>query len=120
MLESDLQNKPEKLMAESLFDVIVQVGKVLEAEPFEEARKPGLVKLKIDLGDQTVGSAAQLRLNYAPEELEGRQVLCATNLGTVSIAGFQSEVLILGVPDAEGYPVLVVPERPVPLGGQLY
>lgn len=90
------------------------------AEPFSEARKPKLCKLWIDLGDGSVQSAAQLLYHYTPEALVGRQVLCATNLGTVNIAGFTSEVLVVGVPGDDGHPVLVIPDEDVPLGGSLY
>jgi len=47
-------------------------------------------------------------------------VLCATNLGTVNIAGYESEVLTVGVPDEDDHPVLVAPDEGVPLGGELY
>lgn len=107
-------------MTESPFDVEMQVGEVLDAEHFEEARKPKLVKLWIDLGDEEIQSAAQLGYNHDPEEMVGRQVLCATNLGTVNIAGFESQALTVGVPDEDGHPVLVVPEEDVPLGGVLH
>lgn len=107
-------------MSETPFDVTLQVGRILEAEPFPEARKPKLCKLRIDLGERTVQSAAQLLYHYTPEELIGRQVLCATNLGRVRIAGFTSEVLVVGVPGDDGHPVLVVPDKEVPLGGALY
>lgn len=107
-------------MTEPLFDTTFQVGRVLDAELFEEARKPGLMKLRIDLGDREVASAAQLAQHYTPGELVGRQVLCATDLGTVRIAGFKSEVLTVGVPGPDGDPVLVVPDKDVPTGGRLY
>jgi len=107
-------------MADSLFETTFRVGEVLAAEPFPEARKPELAKLEIDLGDETVQSAAQTGYNHDPDELVGRQVLCATNLGTVNIAGFESEVLTVGVPDEDGNPVLVVPDEDVPIGGELY
>ena len=107
-------------MADSPFDVTIQVGRVERAEAFAEARKPKLCKLWIDLGGRTVQSAAQLLYHHTPEALAGRQVLCATNLGTVRIAGFTSEVLVLGVPGDDGHPVLVRPDKEVPLGGQLY
>jgi tRNA-binding protein len=107
-------------MAESPFDVTFQVGEVVAAEPFDEARKPELAKLQVDLGDETVQSAAQTGYNYDPEDLVGRQVLCATNLGTVPIAGYESEALTVGVPDEDGHPVLVGPDEDVPLGGELY
>ncbi len=57
---------------------------------------------------------------YTAEELVGRQVIAAMNLGSRRIAGFLSEVLVLGLPDAEGRVVLLVPERDVPLGGRVY
>lgn len=109
-------------MVESPFDVEIRVGEVVEAEAFPEANKPKMTKLWIDVGDEhgEVQSAAQLDHHYDPEELEGRQVLCATNLGSVRIAGFKSEALTVGVPDEAGYPVLVEPDEDVPLGGVLF
>jgi len=109
-------------MVENPFDVEIRVGSVLEAERFEEANKPKMTKLWIDLGEEhgAVQSAAQYDEHHDPEDLEGTQVLCATNLGSVRIAGFESEVLTVGVPDEEGYPVLVEPAKEVPLGGLLF
>ena len=80
----------------------LRVGRILRAEPNERARKPAY-KLWIDfgpLGEKT--SSAQLRALYQPEELVGRLVVAAVNLGTRNIAGFQSEVLVLGLPDEAG------------------
>lgn len=107
-------------MNESALDSEIKVGKILEAEKFEEARKSKLAKLVIDLGDKKVNSAAQLLYNHDVDELEGAQILCATGLGEVNIAGFVSEVLTLGVPGEDGNPVLVTPEEDVPLGKLLY
>ncbi|QKQ98214.1 tRNA-binding protein [Candidatus Nanohaloarchaea archaeon] len=107
-------------MTGSLFDTDFKVGTVEKAEDFSEAEKPEMAKLWIDLGDEKVQSAAQTGYNYGPEDLEGRQVICATNLGNVRIAGFKSEVLTVGVPDSDGNPVLVGPDSKVPEGGNLY
>jgi tRNA-binding protein len=104
----------------SPFDVTVRVGRVVAAEPFPEARKPELFRLEVDLGDRVVQSAAQLGYHHSTDELVGRQVLCAVDLGVVNIAGFESEALTLGVPGDDGNPVLVVPDEAVPLGGELY
>jgi tRNA-binding protein len=57
---------------------------------------------------------------YAADELVGRLVIAAVNLGARNIAGFLSEVLVLGVPSAEGEVVLLGVEREVPLGGRVY
>lgn len=103
-----------------LFETTFKVGTVLDADEFPETRKPQMATLRIDLGDRVVQSAAQTGYNYDPADLIGRQVLCATDLGTVTIAGFESEALTVGVPDADGHPVLVGPDDGVPDGGRLY
>ena len=50
----------------------------------------------------------------------GRLVIAAVNLESRNIAGFVSEVLVLGVPDAEGNVVLLGPDRDVPVGGRVF
>lgn len=107
-------------MVDSPFDLELKVGTIEKAEDFSEAEKPQMAKLWISIGEEKFQSAAQTGYNYEPEELEGRQVLCATGLGSVRIAGFKSEVLTVGVPGEEENPVLVRPDREVPEGGQLY
>lgn len=103
-----------------VFEREITVGTVVEAERLEEAEKPEMFKLWIDLGGEEVQSAAQLGYNHEPRNVEGRQVLCVTDLGEMRIAGFKSEVLTLGVPDEDGNPVLVSTEEKVPEGGELY
>jgi tRNA-binding protein len=98
----------------------LRVGRILRAEPNERARKPSY-QLWIDfgpMGEKT--SSAQLRALYRTEELVGRLVVAAVNLGSRNIAGFTSEVLVLGLPDAAGNVVLLAVERDVPLGGRVY
>jgi tRNA-binding protein len=98
----------------------LRVGRIVRAEPNERARKPSF-KLWIDfgpLGERT--SSAQLRALYRSEDLIGRLVVAAVNLGTRNIAGFQSEVLVLGLPSESGEVVLLAVEREVPLGGRVY
>lgn len=107
-------------MVASPFDLTIQVGEVHDAAPFPETNKAQMVKLWIDLGDEQLQSCAQLGYNHDPATLPGQQVLCVTDLDSVRIAGFESEALTLGVPDAEGTPVLVAPTDTVPLGGELY
>lgn len=98
----------------------IRVGRIERAEPNAAARKPSH-KLWVDFGPLGVKtSSAQLVALYTPEQLVGREVVAAVNLGSRSIAGFQSEVLVLGLPDAEGRVVLLQPDRDVPLGGRVY
>ncbi len=98
----------------------LRVGRVRQAEVHDRARKPAY-RLWIDFGPLGVKtSSAQLTELYRPEDLVGRRVVAAMNLGTRSIAGFPSEVLVLGVPDERGRVVLLAPEREVPLGGKVF
>jgi tRNA-binding protein len=111
----------QEISWEDFEKVDIRVGKVIEAEPFLEARKPS-IKLTVDFGPG-VGArntSAQLTVHYAPEELLGRQVVAVVNFPSKRIAGFKSEVLVLGVPDSEGAVVLLTPDRKVPLGGKMF
>lgn len=101
--------------------VDVRVGTVLRAEPFPEARRPAF-KLWIDFGGP-IGerkTSAQITRNYSPDDLVGRQVAAVVNFPPKQIGRFMSEVLVLGVPDAEGEVVLLRPDRKVPDGGRMY
>jgi tRNA-binding protein len=98
----------------------LRIGRIIRAEPNTRARKPSH-KLWVDfgpLGEKT--SSAQLSALYQPEDLIGRLVIAAVNLGARNIAGFTSEVLVLGVPSENGEVVLLGVEREVPLGGRVY
>lgn len=99
----------------------IRAGRVLRVEPFPEARKPAY-KLLIDFGEPigTKRSSAQLAALYPPETLEGRMVLAVVNMPPRQIGPFVSEVLTLGVPDANGAVVLLIPERDVPPGGRMF
>jgi tRNA-binding protein len=101
--------------------VDIRVGRITRAEPFPEARKPA-IKLWVDFGPD-IGerrSSAQLTTHYTPEGLVGRQVLAVVNFPPRQIGPVRSEVLVLGVPDAEGKVVLIGPDQDVPLGGKLF
>jgi tRNA-binding protein len=100
--------------------VDMRVGRVLEAEPFPEARKPAY-RLRIDFGPLGVRrSSAQLTVHYRPEELRGKLVIAVVNFPARQIGPVRSEVLVLGVPDPDGAVVLLEPSLGVPLGGRVF
>ena len=104
------------------FDRIdIRVGTVTDAQPLAEARKPA-IKLWIDFGPGlgVKQSSAQVTVHYKPDQLIGRQVCAVVNFPPRRIAGFDSEVLTLGMPDANGDVVLVRPDLLVPNGGRLF
>jgi tRNA-binding protein len=96
-----LDRKPD-VGAEGFFAVDMRAGRVTGVEPFPEARKPAW-KLTVDFGPVigTLRTSAQVT-NYPADELEGRLVVGALNLGRKRIAGFTSEFLVLGALDADG------------------
>lgn len=112
-------------MAEITFDdflkLDIRVGKIIQAEPYPEARKPA-IKLWVDFGGDlgVKKSSAQITRHYTPDALVGKKVLAVVNFPPRQIGKFMSEVLVLGVPDAENEVVLLTPDLDVPIGGRMY
>jgi tRNA-binding protein len=101
--------------------VDVRAGTILAAEPLAGARRPAYA-LRIDFGPELGErrSSAQITTRYVVDELVGTQVCAVVNFPPKRIAGFESEVLVLGMADAEGAVVLVRPQTSVPNGSRLH
>jgi len=101
--------------------VDMRAGLVTAVEEFPRARTPSY-KVQVDLGSDlgVRWSSAQAKHDYRTDELVGRQLLAVVNLHPKNIAGFTSEVLLLGVPAEDGGLSLLVPSRPARLGGRVY
>ena len=112
---------PPQIAFDDFLKVDDRVGRIVEAAPFAEARKPAL-KLVIDFGPELgrKKSSAQLTKHYRPEDLPGRLVLAVINFPPRQIGPMRSEVLTLGVPDPDGEVVLIHPDKDVPIGGRLF
>lgn len=111
----------EQISFDDFLKVDIRVGRVIRAEAFPEARKPA-IKMWIDFGPE-IGerkTSAQLTAHYTPETLTGRQVMAVVNFPPRQIGPFMSEVLVLGVSDAQGGIVLVAPDQDVPEGQRMH
>jgi tRNA-binding protein len=99
----------------------IRVGVITRAEPYPEARKPAY-KLWVDFGGDLgeKRSSAQITRHYTPETLIGRQVMAVVNFPPRQIGKVLSEVLVLGVPDAEGEVILLAPDQTAPIGGRMF
>ncbi|WP_208559459.1 tRNA-binding protein [Marinilactibacillus kalidii] len=98
----------------------IRVGTILEASFFEEARKPAY-KVRIDFGEEwgIKQSSAQITDRYEAEQLVGKQVIAVINFPSMRIAGYKSEVLILGGVLANKAVVLLNLDDPVPNGTKI-
>ena len=97
----------------------IRVGTVIDVQPFPRARNPAY-KITVDFGELgTLRSSGQYT-HYAPEELLGRQVICACNFPPRNVAGFQSEILILGARDEQGRAIPLTTLRKAPDGAEIF
>ncbi len=98
----------------------IRVGKIIGVEDFPGTRVPSY-KLLIDFGTE-IGlkrSSAHVA-NYKPDDLLGKKIIAVVNLPPKKVKGFESEVLVLGVPDSGGNVILLVPDKDAPLGSRMF
>ena len=111
----------DEITFDDFLKVDIRVGRVVRAEPFPEARKQA-IKLWVDFGDG-IGekkSSAQITAHYDVDSIVGRQVMAVVNFPPRQIGPVRSEILVLGVSDAEGGIVLLSPDKEVPLGSRMH
>ncbi len=105
---------------EDFLAIDIRVGTVVRADVFPDARKPSL-KLEIDFGPEfgIRQSSAQITVHYTPELLLGRQIVAVVNIGERRIAGFMSQVLVLGAMPSATEVVLLAPGHAVTNGTRI-
>lgn len=97
----------------------IKIGRVIAVQPFERARNPAC-KVEVDFGELgRKWSSAQIT-SYAPADLLGRLVACVVNMPSRNIAGFRSEILILGARNGAGEVKVLTPTHEVEIGGEVF
>ena len=99
--------------------VDMRVGRIVAVRLFERARNPSY-KVEVDFGPLgRKWSSAQIT-SYSPGELMDRLVVCVVNMPPRNIAGFESEVLILGAKNARSEVILLSPLADIALGEPVF
>ncbi len=98
---------------EQFFETQLRVATVTAAEPIPNSKK--LIKLTVDLGDETRVLVAGIAREYESELLLGRQIVMVANLQPAKLMGIESQGMVLAA-SVDGTPVLLRPDEPVPNG----
>ncbi|WP_028878301.1 tRNA-binding protein [Terasakiella pusilla] len=112
--------KKDQIIYDDFAKIELRVGQIITVKEFPRARNPSY-KVEVDFGEDlgTRWSSAQIT-SYTMEELVGKRVICTVNFPPRNIAGFQSEVLIMGAENADGDVKLLGMDAEVPLGAEVY
>ncbi len=111
--------RKEQIVYDDFAKVEMRLGVIEEVQDFPRARNPSY-KVCVSFG--ALGkrwSSAQIT-NYPKEDLIGRKVVCVVNMPPRNIAGFQSEILVMGVPNDKGETILLQPCGDAVLGSEVF
>ncbi len=96
---------------EDFAKIDLRVGTIISADELEESNK--LIKLIVDIGIEKRQIIAGVKKFYGVEDLVGKQVVIVANLAPKSLAGFESQGMLLAANNVEGGPVILLPEKAV-------
>lgn len=111
--------KKNQIVYEDFAKVEMRVGRIVDVKPFPRARNPSY-KVEVDFGELGRRWSSVQITNYPEDELIGRFVVCVVNMPARNIAGFKSEILVMGAPDAEGRTMLLRPDAGATLGSEVF
>ena len=94
-----------------------QVGEILACEEVKKSRK--LLCSQVKVGSKTLQIVSGIKSSYSAEEMVGKKVMVLTNLAPATLAGIESQGMLLCAEDAEGKLSLLVPEKDMPGGAEI-
>lgn len=109
----------DQIVYDDFAKVEMRLGRITEVQDFARARNPSY-KVCVEFGDLGQRWSSAQITNYAKDDLIGRQVVCVVNMPPRNIAGFQSEILIMGVPNDAGDTILLSPTDTATLGSEVF
>ncbi len=112
----DLPAKPE-ITYEEFEKLQFQVGEIIACEAVKKSKK--LLCSKVKIGSEVRTIVSGIKASYSPEEMVGKKVMVVTNLKPATLAGIESQGMILCAADAEDKLSLMVPERDMPSGAEV-
>ena len=112
----DIEQKPE-ITYDDFAKLQLQVGEIIACEAVPKSKK--LLCSKVRIGSQVKQILSGIRATYTPEEMVGKKVMVLVNLAPKTIAGLQSEGMLLCAEDAEGKLALMTPEKNMPAGAEI-
>jgi len=115
--EPKLSDETDEISIDDFFQVKLRVAEVTVAEKVQKADK--LLKLTLDVGDETRTVVSGIAEWYAPEELLGKKVVLVANLKPAKLRGIVSQGMILAADDGRGGLTLVSPAGDIALGAEV-
>ncbi len=109
----------EQIIYDEFAKVEMRLGEIVDVTNFPRARNPSY-KVCVDFGELGQRWSSAQITNYTQEDLVGRLVVCVVNMPPRNIAGFNSEVLIMGVPNEAGETILLQPTSTAILGSEVF
>ncbi|MBR3040213.1 MAG: methionine--tRNA ligase [Lachnospiraceae bacterium] len=94
-----------------------QVGEIIACEEVKKSRK--LLCSQVKVGSKVLQIVSGIKSQYSPEEMVGKKVMVLTNLAPATLAGIESQGMLICAEDAEGKLALMVPENPMPSGAEI-
>ena len=117
-----MENQPNQIAPEVTFDEFMKfdfrVGKVFEVTPIANSKK--LMKIMVDFGTEKRQAVAGLLPFYKPEELVGKKCVFLMNLKRRSMAGVESQCMILAAEDSKGIVSALLSDRDVEEGARVH